>query len=369
MEQQFEYHEVSEVVVDAKVVLQIIKHGADDKRSSPNCLDGYLTGFSKGSVTEVTHSFRSMNAERFGQNDDEFNRISAQYQENMLRRLRDQNQDHLLVGHYRKVPNFAFMTKPEELLNFIEFQMGNDQVSSTGTIMLVYDEKRMSHGDFGLRAYRVSRKAMELYWDCTRDKVKKSKAPFVVSNVQDHNLTVGEMLIELPISVKSSWLMNCLLHQIESFRLDDIDRENSGSLFGRASTAKHESRLTAPAYTVASARVLQEQAEHMKNCVEDVHQHSNRFVQLQRNLHNATIKKHQIISTKERENAEREQNGEKVQAIDIAEIDKQVKMPEEHNRIGGMVSTIQANLFCESVKNISSGTMGKLFLAESVTDK
>merc|ERR1739848_407454 len=124
-----------------------------------------------------------------------------------------------------------------------------------------------------------------------------------------------------------------------------------------------------PAYSVASSQVLQEQAENMKNCVEDVHQHSNRFIQLQRNLHNATIKKHQIISQKERENAAREQNGEKKEVIDIEEINRQVKMPEEHNRIGGMVSSFQANLFCESVKNVSSGTMGKLFMAESVTDK
>merc|ERR1712178_36730 len=173
MADEFEYHEVDEVIVDAKVVLQVIKHAADDKRSSPNCLDGYLTGFSKDGVTEVTHSFRSLNAESFMANDDEFNRQSAKYQENMLRRLRDQNQDHLLVGHYRKVTDFAFMTKPEELLNFIEFQMGNDQVSSTGTIMLVYDEKRMSQGDFGIRAYRVSKKAMELYWECSRENKSK----------------------------------------------------------------------------------------------------------------------------------------------------------------------------------------------------
>jgi len=367
MEQQFEYHEVSEVIVDAKVVLQIIKHGADDKRSSPNNLDGYLTGFSKDSVTEVTHSFRSIHST--DTNEEDYQRMSGQYQTSMLRRLRDQNQDHLLVGYYRKVPNLAFMTRPDELLSFIAFQMGNDQVSSTGTVMLVYDEKRMSQGDFGLRAYRISRKAMQLYWDWSKDKNKKGKAPFVVSNVQEHDLTVGEMLIELPVSVKSSWLMNCLLHQIENYRLNDIERETSGSLFGRASTAKHESRLHVPAYTVASTRVLQEQAENMKNCVEEVHQQSNRFIQLQRNLHNATLKKHEKIQQKERENAEKEQNGEKTQAIDVAEIDKQVKMPEEHNRIAGMVSTFQANLFCETVKNVSSGTMGKLFLAESVTDK
>jgi len=278
------------------------------------------------------------------------------------------------VGLYRKVQNFNFMTKPDDLLNFMEFQAANDQQSmqtgARGTIMLVYDEKRMSNGDFGLRGYRCSDKAMKMFQDHHKNQKKSSKQknPFAVSNIQEHGLSVAELLVELPISIKSSHLMNCLMHQIENTRMEDIEKQASGSLTSRGGKAKYDSALMAPAYNIASTSNLQDQTELMKNCVEEVHADTGKFISLQRGLHNATIKKHQIIASKERENSERVANGDKPLNIDIDEIEKTVKMPEEHNRLGGMVHTFQANLFCEAVKNLSAGNMGKLYLAESVTN-
>ena len=199
-----EYHHVDEVVIDAKVVLQIIKHADNDERSSPNCLDGYLTGFSDGGVTELTHSFRSLSNEN-STNDDEFFKMSSSYQDNMLRRLREQNQDHILVGFYRKVPNFNFMTKSDDLLNLLDFQLVNDKANTNGTVMLVYDHIRMSSGDFGLRAYRISEKAMKMYAK-TKLKVNKNvKNPFSVSFIQEAGLACDEILVEVPISIKSSY--------------------------------------------------------------------------------------------------------------------------------------------------------------------
>ena len=69
----------------------------------------------------------------------------------------------------------------------------------------------------------------------------------------------------------------------------------------------------------------------------------------------------------ERDNVEAATKGEKSKTIDVAEIEKKVKMPEEHNRLGGMVHAYQASVFAESVKNLSAGNMGKLFLSEKIT--
>jgi len=359
-----EYHHVDEVIIDAKVVLQIIKHAQDDSRSSPNCLDGYLTGFSDGGITELTHSFRSLSADDYSHNDDEFFKISSQYQDNMLRRLREQNQDHILVGFYRKVPNFNFMTKPDDLLNFLDFQLVNDKANTNGTVMIVYDHVRMSSGDFGLRAYRVSEKAIKMYEKTKKKTSKNQKNPFAVSFIQEAKLTFDEMLVEVPISIKSSYLMNCMLHQLETCRLADMKKTVKGSLFG---LGKRDSKLTNPAYSIACNKNLQNQTESLKTCVEEANNDTHKFLMLQRNLHNATIKKHQIIAAKERENADLATKGEKVKSIDVPEIEKMVKMPEEHNRLGGMVHAYQASVFSESVKNLSAGNMGKLFLSEKIT--
>ena len=358
-----EYHHVDEVVIDAKVVLQIIKHAQDDSRSSPNCLDGFLTGFSDGGITELTHSFRSLSADD-SHNDDEFFKLSCQYQDNMLRRLRDQNQDHILVGFYRKVSNFNFMTKPDDLLNILDFQLVNDKANTNGTVMIVYDHVRMSSGDFGLRAYRVSEKAIKMYEKTKKKTTKNQKNPFAVSFIQDAKLTFDELLEEVPISIKSSYLMNCMLHQIETCRIADMSRNVKGSLF---TLGKRDSKLTNPAYSVACNKNLQNQTESLKTCVEEASNDTHKFLMLQRNLHNATIKKHQIIAAKERENADLVTKGEKAKNIDIDEIEKMVKMPEEHNRLGGMVHAYQGTVFSESVKNLSAGNMGKLFLSEKVT--
>lgn len=358
-----EYHHVDEVVIDAKVVLQIIKHADNDERSSPNCLDGYLTGFSDGGVTELTHSFRSLSNEN-SINDDEFFKMSSSYQDNMLRRLREQNQDHILVGFYRKVPNFNFMTKSDDLLNLLDFQLVNDKANTNGTVMLVYDHIRMSSGDFGLRAYRISEKAMKMYAKTKLKANKNVKNPFSVSFIQEAGLACDEILVEVPISIKSSYLMNCMLHQIETARLADMKSTVRGSLFG---IGKRDAKLTNPAYSIACKQNLQNQTECLKTCVDEANNDTHKFLMLQRNLHNATIRKHQIIATMERDNVEAATKGEKSKTIDVAEIEKKVKMPEEHNRLGGMVHAYQASVFAESVKNLSAGNMGKLFLSEKIT--
>lgn len=365
----YEYHHVNEVIIDAKVVLQVIKHNNDDNRTSPNGLDGYITGFSHDGVTEITHSFRSLNQDEH-EDEDEYFRASATYQDHMLRRLRDQNQDHILVGFYRKVANFKFMTKSDDLVNLMDFQLTNDKINGS-TVMIVYDGVRMANGDFGLRAYRISEPAMTMYakFQADRKKASKTTTPFAVSNLQASGLSMGDMLVEIPISVKSSYLMNCLLHQMENCRLNDIEKETRGSLIGHSATTKNNIQYVAPAYSIANATHLQQQTSLLKDCVEAVNTDTHTFFNSQRNLHNATIKKHQMISQKERENAEAREKGLKPQTIDVAEIEKSVKMPEEHNRLNGMVHAYQANVFAESVKNLSAGTIGKLFLTEKVTDQ
>jgi len=363
----YEYHHVNEVIIDAKVVLQIIKHNNDDNRTSPNGLDGYLTGFGENGITEVTHSFRSLSMDEL--DEDEYFRLSSTYQDNMLRRLREQNQDHILMGFYRKVANFRFMTRSEDLVNLMDFQLANDK-SNGSTVMLVYDGIRMANGDFGLRAYRISEAAMTMYAKYMAKTKKAPKStPFAVGNLQAAGLSMEDMLVEIPISVKSSYLMNCLLHQMENCRLDDIEKETRGSLIGHSATTKNNIQYMPPAYTIANSTHLQEQTSLLKDCVEAVNTDTQTYFHAQRQLHNATIKKHQMISQKERENAEAQAKGGKTVPIDVAEIEKQVKMPEEHNRLNGMVHAYQANVFSESVKNLSAGTIGKLFLSEKVVDQ
>merc|ERR1712027_269044 len=93
-------------------------------------------------------------------------------------------------------------------------------------------------------------------------KVNKTTTPFAVSNLQASGLCMSDMLVEIPISAKSSYLMNCLLQEIE--------KETRGSLIGHSATTKNNIQYVAPAYTIANSTHLQQQTSLFKDCVEAV---------------------------------------------------------------------------------------------------
>jgi len=255
------------------------------------------------------------------------------------------------------------MNRPDDFQQLMDFQREGDKTCN-GTVILIYDEHRMGNGDFGIRAYRISEKAIQM-----AEQNKSGKNIFSVSAVKEHDLTFNEVLDEIPTTLKSSYLMNCLLHQIENDRLNQLEKNTIGTLNSQICHNKFGDELIAPAYSIASTTNLQDQTELMKKSIEEIHNDTNRFITNQRSLYNATQKKYSLIHQKEKENEEKSKNGEKVTPVDHDEIDKMVKMPEEYNRLSGLVHSYQSNLFCESVKNIAAGNVGKLFVAESIQDQ
>jgi len=353
---------VSEVVIDAKVILQIIKHGQDDSRSCDG-LDGYICGLLENGVTHVTTSFRNLNSQDIG--DDDYHHVVARYQEGMLRSLRKENQDHIIVGLYKKCTNFNIFSKAEDLNQLKAFQKANDTKCQNGTVIIVYDEHRMSNGDFGIRAYRISKKGMKMY-----DEVKDndSKA-FAVSSVKKANLDYNEILEELPISIKSSNLMNCMLHQVENDRLAALERNVTGTLNSQVCRNKYNDELVPPAYSLACTSNIEEQAELMKESIEEVSKETKRFLDNQRSLYVATGNKNRKMNEIRMKNEALLAAGKPIEEITEEEINKMVRMPEEYNRLHGMVLSYQSNVFCDSVKNISAGNIGKLFVAQGLQDE
>lgn len=358
----YEDRAVKEVHIDVKVVLQIIKHGQDDSR---NCdgLDGFLTGLPEDGITHVTHSFRNLNSQDIGE-EDYHNQVSR-YQTNMLTKLRKENQDHIIVGLYKRTSNFGFFSKAEDLNELKNFQKSNDSKSCNGTIMLVYDEHRMSNGDFGMRAYRISKKGMKMYEEATANGTKA----FSVSNVKKNKLSYDEILEEIPISIKSSNLMNCLLHQIENDRQDQLERNVNGTLNSQICRTRFGDQLVTPAYTLACTTNIENHTELMRESIEEVSKETKKFLDNQRNLYSATNKKNSIINRMNMENEQLIREGKEPKPIKEEDIDKQVRMPEEYNRLHGLVLSYQSNIFCDSVKNISAGNIGKLFLADGLQDQ
>ena len=352
---------VTQVLIDVKVVLQIIKHAEDDSR---NCdgLDGFLTGLPEDGTTHITHSFRNLNSQDIGE--DDYHNCVSKYQDGMLKSLRKENQDHMIVGLYKKISNFNFLTKADDLNEVRDFQKRNDKSCNNGTVMIIYDEHRMSNGDFGMRAFRVSKKGMQMYEETTSD----SKA-FSVSNVKKATLNYDEILEELPIVIQSSNLMNCMLHQVENDRIAQLEMNVNGTLNSQVCQNKFGDKLVAPAYSLACTSNIEHQAELMRESIEEVSKETKKFVESQRQLYIATSQKNRKISELRVKNETLISEGKEPLPINEEEIDKQVRMPEEYNRLHGMVLSYQSNIFCDSVKNISAGNIGKLFVADGLQDE
>merc|ERR1712000_93356 len=172
---------------------------------------------------------------------------------------------------------------------------------------------------------RVSEKGMKMYEESLA--ASSSSRPFSVTNVKAHNLDYKEILDEIPTSIKSSYLMNCLLHQIENDRLNQLEKHTVGTLNSELYHSKFGDALIAPAYTLASTTNLQEQTELMKKSIEEIYNDTGRFISNQKQLMNATSRKYGIIHSKERESEEIIKNGGKANDINEEEIDKIVKMP------------------------------------------
>lgn len=357
----YENNCVTEVTIDVKVVLQIIKHGSDGDDPCEH-YDGFITGLRENNSTHVTNVFRKPSDI---ETDDDYTATVQNYQNLYLQAFKDYDLEQEIVGFYKKASDMNIFSKVDDLKDWIEFQISADKNCMKGCVFIVYDEHRMSCGDFGMRAYRVSTQAIELY----EKSLEAGARPFSLSTVKKNELNFEDILDELPINIKSSNLMNCLLLQMENERLESIENNATGNLNSQICRNKFGDELYAPAYTLACTSNIEAQTEKMKESVEEVSKETKRFLDNQRNLYAATNKKNQIMSAKRLKNEQLEKEGKEPEDINETDIDKQVRMPEEYNRLPGLVLSYQSNIYSDSVKNISAGNIGKLFVADKLQDE
>ncbi|OIW31858.1 hypothetical protein CONLIGDRAFT_629552 [Coniochaeta ligniaria NRRL 30616] len=197
---------VKSVQVEALVVMKIVRHCAS---SFPTTATGSIVGMDLEGVLEITNTFPFPTVE-VSSSDNHANDASSlaaaaprakanvAYQNEMIRHLKEVNVDANNVGWYTSATMGNFIN-----LNFIEnqyhYQRDNDK-----TVALVHDASRSSQGALSLRAFKLSPTFMAAYKEgkFTTDSLTKSK------------LTFNDVLIELPIEVHNTHLLNSFLYEI-----------------------------------------------------------------------------------------------------------------------------------------------------------
>ncbi|UXI16929.1 endonuclease III-like protein 1 [Sarcoptes scabiei] len=303
---------IKRVYIDGLVVLKIIKHCHEEGSSSE--AQGVLLGLIFDNSLEVTNCFPFPRS-----NDDEDNEEAAEYQYTMMRYLRNVNVDHLQVGWYQCNPYGSQLNKISTIDSQYLYQSAIEE-----SIVLLFDPIRTQRGFLSLKAYRLTKAAMNL---CKENDFKPK-------TLRQNKMSYEKFFEEIPIIIRNSHLCEALLLEIEQDMPVDAGRQ----------------LLDIGGFSVVE-KSLQ---SHIKS-VEDLNKQTS-------NLRNQIIKQHEIA----RENMNRSMN--KAPPLTEEEIAKLLR-PFKLNHLQHLENLLnysQTHNFCQQSSLYSTQNIGKLFMAKAL---
>jgi translation initiation factor 3 subunit H len=148
-----------------KALMKIVKHCHD---SLPSMVTGSLLGLALDSgVLEISHSFPNPETGKQS-SDDVF--IDEDYQIDMMRMLREVNVDNNCVGWYQSMYLGIYSTA-----SVLENQFAYQTDLSPNAVVILYDPLQTAHGDFCLKAFRLSDAALKIKEQGRNDYIEPSQ--------------------------------------------------------------------------------------------------------------------------------------------------------------------------------------------------
>lgn len=341
---------LSSVQVDALAVMKIVKHC---RESFPSPVTGHLLGLDVEETLEIANCFplpTSKNAEDIGENPD------AEYQQDMMRCLKEVNVDNNTVGWYQSTRLGSFVTQ-----GLVETQFNYQKKLSNKAVVLIHDVTRSSMGNLSLRAFRLSESFMKAYED----------GKFTAKALDDFRLSHVGLFEELPVRVKNSHLVSALLAELE-----DVPAPS------RASVA----RFTAGSNTTASAAAvsalssagggllpnydnldlsfdpyLEQNLEALMEGVEDYNAEQGKIQYLQRQAGRDRNRLQYELEKRREENAARVAAGQ--EPIPEDDILATRKVGTDPSRLDSLLIASQIDGYCKQLNQFAGPALSKLFVA------
>lgn len=315
-----EDQQIESVQIEGLVALRIIKHCHEE--GAGEIAQGVLLGLLVDKKLEITNCFPHPRAE-----EDDFDEI--EYQIEMMRKLRDVNVDHFHVGWYQSTFLGSFINR-----NFVESQY-HYQKSIEESVVIVYDPLQTNQGMLAFKAYRLTKKLMDLY--------SGGEKNFSPEGLAENGISFNNLLEEVPVTIKTSNLANALITEIQELA-PNSDKEEFLSL--------------------ATGSYLEKNVHSLIEGTDDLCQDSQKLHNYQRNV---ARQQQQIDAYKQRraqENDLRKSRGEApLPEEDITKIFRPLQPPP---RLENLLSTAQINTYCDHLNDFSSQSFSKLFIAESI---
>jgi translation initiation factor 3 subunit H len=203
----------------------------------------------------------------------------------------------------------------------------NYQQNISNSILLVYDPLKSQNGSIAVKAYRLSDKFMSLY--------KERK--FTRETLAQGKVSVNDIFIELPITIKNNGLTDMVLAELDSS--EDYTALNF---------------VTDP--------VMEKNLELLSDCLDDHAQDQykwNRFLQFVTRQQQSIM--HQTLQ-REKENKERVARG--LDPLPMDDVAAAMKPVHEPSRLENLLLHNQMQQYCDNIKQFADTTRIKLQMSE-----
>ncbi|SNX81509.1 related to translation initiation factor eIF3 p40 subunit [Melanopsichium pennsylvanicum] len=315
---------ITSVRLDGLALTKIVKHCRD---AHPASASGALLGMDLGGTLEISNVFALPNPGRSsGERDEEEDRSSrnaTRYTSDMVRLLRDVNADANPVGLYQGCFLGAFLNSSVvDSLAAIAGLMERDGASGRGKgVLIVHDLAQSAQGSTSVKAYRLSPSFVEAH--------KKGK--FHTQSLIDYKLTFANILIEIPVSLRNTALLDAFLSSIStpSAPGPSIVQPSTSDLLRNPPTAA----LT-PSYTSLNLALEPVLASSLESTLEIMDEHAAEAGNVgfqARQLAREKAKAEAYLARKKAEYAAREAQG--LAPVPVEDVNRLFKIPAEPSRL------------------------------------
>lgn len=236
-----------------------------------------------------------------------------------MRYLKNVNVDHLQVGWYQCSPYGSQLNKIDTIDSQYLYQNAIEE-----SIVLLFDPIRTQRGFLSLKAYRLTKTAMNL---CKENDFKPE-------TLRQNQLSYEKFFESIPIVIRNSHLCKALLLEIE----EDMPIDSGKQLLD-----------------IGGFSVVEKSLQSHIKAVDDLNKQTS-------NLRNQIIKQHEIA----RENMNR--SSSKLPPLtdeEVATILQPFKLtPLQH--LENLLNYSQTHNFCQQSSLYSTQNIGKLFMAKSL---
>ncbi|AXA49135.1 translation initiation factor 3 subunit H [Malassezia restricta] len=319
---------ITDVHLDGMALMKMIKHCKDNHAVNGSNAWGALLGMDMGGTLEVSNVFGlpGMRAER-GDEDERTTKSSMQYMAEMLRLLHQVNADVSPVGLYQGSFLGPFLnTAIVDGLNTLSLLMEREGQRGRGkAVMLVHDYAQLAQGNLVLKAYRLSPSFIDAY----------RKGKFSAQHLIEHRLTFSNVLIEIPVHVRNTALMDAMLSTLTTENVPE----------SRIAPRTSKELLTHPIdmqvapdnmdLNLALEPVLVSTLESTLDAAEAYASESGNVGYQARQIAREKARADAFLTRRKAENATRESAG--LAPLPLDEVNKLFKIPAEPNRLESLL--------------------------------